>query len=113
MTTALFLTTGHAPTGPVLAVGGDLDHDSAGQFRTAVDALPLQPGQLLTVDLADLAFCDSTGITALIAARNRAHTRDADIVLAHVPGATVRVLHILGLDQVFRFDPAPGTEDPA
>jgi anti-sigma B factor antagonist len=105
--TSMTLTTGQLPTGPVLAVSGDFDHDSADQFRTAVGALPLQPGQLLTVDLSELAFCDSSGITALIATRNHTHAHNADITLTHVPPATIRILRLLGLDQVFPIHPAP------
>jgi anti-sigma B factor antagonist len=102
---ALILTTRHARTGPVLAVVGILDHKSSEQFRKAVDAITLQPGQLLTVDLAGLTLCDSTGITALIAARNRTHTQDADITLAAVPAHIVRIMRIVGLDRIFRFHP--------
>ena len=106
MTTALTLTTRPIPTGAVLTVAGDLDHDSAGQLRAAVDAIVLRPGDLLTVDLTDLAYCDSTGITALIAARNHTHAHGADIALTAVPSTTLRILGILGLDQLFPIYPA-------
>ncbi|WUH92855.1 STAS domain-containing protein [Streptomyces sp. NBC_00433] len=118
MTAAMILTSEQIPTGPLLTVAGDLDYDSAARFRAAVDALALQAGQLLTVDLSGLGFCDSSGITALISARNRARAHSADVALAGVPPATARVLRVLGLDQVFRVVPAPAADpvpdpDPA
>ncbi|WSS24162.1 STAS domain-containing protein [Streptomyces sp. NBC_01190] len=105
--TALTLTTYDTPTGPVLVVGGDLDHESTDQFRAAVDAAALRPSHTLTVDLAALTFCDSSGITALIAARNHTRGLGADITLTAVPAATARIIRVLGLDQIFVLPPAP------
>jgi anti-sigma B factor antagonist len=107
MMTDLILTTRDTPAGPVISLAGDLDHHSAGAFRTAVDALTFQPGRLLTVDLADLTFCDSTGISALIAARNHTHAQLADIALTAVPAAILRIMRLLALDQIFTIHPAP------
>lgn len=67
------LTARRASTGPALAVAGDFDQSNADRLRTAVESIALRPGDLLTLDLSALAFCDSTGITALIAARNHTH----------------------------------------
>lgn len=46
-------------------------------------------------------FCDSSGITALIAARNRAQDAHAAVALAAVPASTLRILRVAGLDLVF------------
>lgn len=66
---------------------------------------PLRPGERLVVDLANLEFCDSTGITALLAARQHALAAGADIALASVPANTLRILTIVGLDRVFALRP--------
>ncbi|WP_159041658.1 STAS domain-containing protein, partial [Streptomyces aureus] len=50
-------------------------------------------------------FCDSSGINALIAARNHAHSVGAEIALAAVPANALRVLRLVGLDQVFPLHP--------
>ncbi|MFF5370931.1 STAS domain-containing protein [Streptomyces sp. NPDC013187] len=92
-------------TGPVLHVAGDLDFDQAPVLRGRLDQLPLSPGQCLVLDLSGLAFCDSSGITALLAARQHALAADADIVLAAVPANLLRVLTLVGLDQVFTLRP--------
>jgi anti-anti-sigma factor len=100
-TRPLTITVRDAGTGPVLAITGDLDYDSAGDLRARLTGLPLAAGDRLVVDLTGLDFCDSTGITALIAARNHALAADAGIALAAVPEHTYRVLRLVGLDQVF------------
>lgn len=96
-------------TGPVLHVAGDLDFDQAPELRSRLDRLPLSPGQCLVLDLSGLEICDSSGITALLAARQHALTADADVVLAAVPANLLRVLTLVGLDQVFTLRPDPST----
>ena len=106
--TDLDLITRTTPDGTVLAVVGDLDFDSTATLRAMVEAIALSPGQTLTLDLAGLDFCDSTGITALIAARNHAQAQEAEIVLTNTPAHTLRVLRYVGLDQILRIQSAPG-----
>jgi anti-anti-sigma factor len=93
------------PNGPVLRVAGDLDFDRAPELRRHIDQLPLETGQCLVMDLSGLGFCDSSGITALLAARQRALAAGADIVLAAVPANLMRVLTLVGLDRVFTLLP--------
>ncbi|MFJ3617450.1 STAS domain-containing protein [Streptomyces iakyrus] len=92
-------------TGPVLHVAGDLDYDQAPVLRGRLDQLSLAPGQCLVLDLSGLEFCDSSGITALLAARQHALAAGADVVLAAVPANLMRVLTLVGLDQVFTLRP--------
>ncbi|GAA3616457.1 STAS domain-containing protein [Streptomyces chitinivorans] len=101
----LKITTRNATTGPVLGITGELDYASAAGLRELLPTLALRPGQRLVLDLAGMDFCDSSGITALIAARNHAHAARADIALAAVPANTLRILRIVGLDQIFPIHP--------
>ncbi|WP_329043015.1 STAS domain-containing protein [Streptomyces sp. NBC_00178] len=97
----LTITARDAATGPVLEITGDLDHETAPELRQAVHKLTLTTGQLLVLDLAALEFCDSSGISALLTARNLANEHGAGIALASVPANTARILRIVGLDRVF------------
>ncbi|MFF9765233.1 STAS domain-containing protein [Streptomyces sp. NPDC053086] len=97
----LKITARDALTGPVLEIIGELDYSNATELREQLATLTLRPGQRLVLDLAGMEFCDSSGISALIAARNHAHAAEADIALAAVPAHTLRVLRIVGLDQIF------------
>ncbi|MFE5402674.1 STAS domain-containing protein [Streptomyces sp. NPDC056580] len=76
-------------------------------MRREVDSLALRAGQCLDLDLSGLEFCDSTGITVLLAARRYAGAADAGIVLTGAPPHLLRVLTTVGLDQVFTLRPAP------
>lgn len=105
----LKITTRDAPAGPVLEIIGDLDYALAPRLRERLTTLTLRPGQRLVLDLAGMTFCDSSGLTALIAARAHAHAAQADIALASVPDGTLRVLRIVGLDQVFALYPDSDT----
>lgn len=109
---ALKVTTRDAPTGPVLKIVGDLDYHTAGELRARITTLTLQPGRRLVVDLGDMEYCDSSGITALIVVRNHALAADADVALAAVPDHTLRVLRIVGLDQIFALHPRPRRRRP-
>ncbi|MFJ4842373.1 STAS domain-containing protein [Streptomyces sp. NPDC088746] len=101
MTTTVRVTE----TGPVLHITGELDYSTAAELRQVVTGLTLTPGQRLVLDLAHLDFCDSSGITAFIVARNHVTAAQADISLAAVPAPVLRVLRVTGLDQVFTIEP--------
>lgn len=103
-------TTRHTAEGPVLDVHGDLDFHTVPEFRRTLEGLALLPGQRLVLNLAGLRFCDSSGITAFLVARNLATTARADVALAAVPETTFRVLRIVGLDQVFAIEPGEPAE---
>ncbi|WP_432080404.1 STAS domain-containing protein [Streptomyces sp. WAC 04229] len=91
--------------GAVIELAGELDHHTAHEVRAALPGLGLRPGQQLVLDLAGLTFCDSSGLTVLIAARNHALAADASIALAAVPERVSRVFRVVGLDQVFPTHP--------
>jgi anti-sigma B factor antagonist len=107
----LNITTRPTPNGTELMVAGDLDYVSADTLRAAAQAVTLRPGQTLTLNLAALTFCDSSGITALIAARNHAQAQSADTALINTPTATVHILRFVGLDQIFRIHPADALDE--
>ncbi|MFF2433169.1 STAS domain-containing protein [Streptomyces sp. NPDC058107] len=101
MTQQLTLHTRATPAGPIMELSGELDRHTASDVRAALLELDLGAGQQLVLDLGRLTFCDSTGITVLIAARNHALAADAAIVLAAVPDRVSRIFRIVGLEQVF------------
>ncbi|MGW6202942.1 STAS domain-containing protein [Streptomyces sp. NPDC055089] len=101
----LTITSRDAATGPVLEIAGDLDHATAPELRNAVEQLTLAAGQRLVLDLAGMDFCDSSGINALLAARNLAIEQGGDLALAAVPPNTIRILGIVGLNRFFAIHP--------
>ncbi|WP_233416001.1 STAS domain-containing protein [Streptomyces sp. N35] len=96
--------------GTVLTITGELDYDATPAVRKALESVRLSAGDLLVLDLTQVSFCDSSGITQLIAARNTALGRRAAIAVAGVTPAVSRVLHITGLNSVL---PAYASPDEA
>ncbi|MEU0117560.1 STAS domain-containing protein [Streptomyces bobili] len=101
MTRQLILHTRTTLAGAVIELAGELDHHTAPQVRAALPGLDLGRGKQLTLDLGGLTFCDSSGITLLIAARNHALAANATIALVAVPDRVSRIFRLVGLDQVF------------
>ena len=106
----LKITTRDAETGPVLEMFGQLDYANVTELHDVLRGLTLRPGQCLVLDMSGLEFCDSSGITALIAARGNAQDVQADVALAAVPPNMLRVLRIVGLDQIFTIHPDTQTD---
>lgn len=99
--TSFSAATSTTSTGPVLTVHGDLDATTAPTALEEIKGLTIASGQLLVVDLARVGFCDSSGISALIAARNVAGAAGASIALVSVPAQLTRVLDLIGLTSLF------------
>jgi anti-sigma B factor antagonist len=103
-TAGLTVTSRTVPAGGrtavVLAFDGVIDLHTGPAAREALQDARLDRGDLLVLDLAGVTVCDSTGISILVAARNRAQAAGAGIMLATVPGHVARRLHIVGLESV-------------
>ncbi|WP_399895023.1 STAS domain-containing protein [Streptomyces sp. BBFR51] len=113
MTKNLSLHIRATTAGAVLELTGDLDHHTAPEVRAALPGIDLRPDQQLVIDLGGLTFCDSSGISVLIAARNHTLAADAGIALAGVPGRVSRIFGMVGLDQVFRTYPTVDAAEAA
>jgi anti-sigma B factor antagonist len=89
----------------VIAVRGELDAASGVPLRTlltkALEPLPTR----LVLDLADLTFIDSVGLSVLVAAHNRCTAAGIAFELHHVSDACRRVLEITRLTDVLTLRP--------
>ncbi|MDI5977919.1 STAS domain-containing protein [Amycolatopsis magusensis] len=101
----LTVATKTSSDGVVLVVAGDLDFASAPLMREALEGVHVTAGQSLVLDLGGMTFCDSGGLTALVAARHQAVEAGAEIVLAAVPDHTRRILKLVGLESLFVLRP--------
>jgi anti-anti-sigma factor len=83
----------------VLAVTGQLDLGSSGEFGAAVgDLIAATPGLRLILDCTHLAWWDSSGLAALITAQQRiSHDRSARMIVAGLPGPLAGRLREAGL----------------
>jgi anti-sigma B factor antagonist len=90
------MTVRNLPDFCVVALHGELDIASADGLA---DAFVEVAGPTVVVDLSDLTFMDSTGIGALVVARNRVVSKGLGRVVVTRPTTIVRkALEIMGLD---------------
>ncbi len=101
------------PTGTVLSLTGEVDVSNVAKLRRATrQALAAKP-HVLTLDLARLAFCDSTGISALIAGRQEADVRHVTYRVVNVHGPVASALTVTGVLAYLNTAVEPDTATPA
>ncbi|MEU2155221.1 STAS domain-containing protein [Streptomyces sp. NPDC019396] len=85
----------------VVAVVGELDHDTAEPLRAALDEGIAAGARRVLVDCSALLFCDSTGLNVLLRARLAAKETGAGVELAALRPQVARMLAITGAGAVF------------
>ncbi|MFF9144885.1 STAS domain-containing protein [Streptomyces sp. NPDC014861] len=93
------------PGATVLVVEGELDHDTAPLLADFLGEEAFVPDARVVLDLTALTYCDSTGVTVLVSAYQKAHAAGCVLALAGVNDDLSRVFGIMGLDQVFTLVP--------
>jgi anti-sigma B factor antagonist len=79
-----------------VAIGGELDIASVEQVRAALAAVIAQSPSVVLVDLDELTFMDSTGISALVAAHREASAAGVVLAVVNSRGIVRRVLELTG-----------------
>lgn len=85
----------------ILTVGGEVDLATAPQLRAKLTDLVDNATGSVVVDLTPVAFIDSTGLEALLAAHRRGRARGQTIQLVCPEGQALRVLRLTGIETVF------------
>lgn len=101
----LQVTNDRRADGTVLALAGELDIASAPILEKAVDELdPVDASPRLVLDLSEVTFMDSTGLRALLVARQQAGESGRDLVLRPGPRQVQRVFELSGTLDRFQFE---------
>jgi anti-anti-sigma factor len=87
----------------VLAVSGEIDMATVGPLRDALERAARAPE--VWVDLSEVEFMDSTGLTALVSAHH-AIEHGRLTVICPTNGAVRRALEVSGLHEVLRLRPS-------
>lgn len=82
-------------------LAGELDMSTAPQLREELLRLASEGAAQVTLDMTDLAFVDSTGLSVLITGLKRFRQDGGDMALRSPSPGTLRVLEITGLTEVF------------
>lgn len=98
-----------------VGLSGELDLSSAPQLRQLlVTTLTEGRPRRLVVDLTELVYLDSTGLSVFVTAHKRASASGIEFCLANPNSSVRRLLGITALDQIFvMVDPAEPAASPA
>lgn len=84
----------------VLALSGELDMDSAPVLRERIAGLVATGWHQILLDLAELSFCDSAGLSAFIQGDRACAARGGWLRLTGATGHVARVIELSGLDEM-------------
>lgn len=83
-----------------LTVYGNLTIQTAGQLVDAFDKLVHQDVTSFTVDLAKVAYLDSTGVSCLLRMKQRLESIGGDLALVEVTDGAMEIFRATRLDEV-------------
>ncbi|WP_248965116.1 STAS domain-containing protein [Sphaerisporangium perillae] len=108
MSAQLKVSIAYRPPVAVLVLAGELDLASADLLAGSVDDLLRRGQKHFAVDVSDLRFCDSTGLDAILDARERAAGAGGSLRLVGVRGILGRILEITRSQHPFEPDDIVG-----
>jgi anti-anti-sigma factor len=88
----------------VVTIGGELEYGTAGSLRSTLLELSRRDPQVLVLDMSDVEFLDSTGISLLIQAKQRFDAQGSRFVLRRPPDRVTRVLEVAGVFEMFTIE---------
>lgn len=87
----------HEGRARVLKLSGELDVASSGALEQSVDEV--SDYDRLVIDLSDLEFIDSTGLSVLVAAHQQAVAAGREFCVVQGSGQVQRLLALAGLEE--------------
>lgn len=97
--------TDHRCDVAVLHLKGELDADTAAKLRATLAELLERPVPRIVVDLTDLKFCDSVGLSAFITSKQVIADRGGWLSFAGANHFLLRLLETVGLSKYFAIFP--------
>ncbi|GAA1122467.1 STAS domain-containing protein [Kitasatospora arboriphila] len=95
--------------GPLVRVAGTIDRETAPRLADALRQpwASRSAPPAVRVDLAAVAFCDSSGLNVLLDADRQARDRGSTLQLENVPDQLRRLLAVTGTDEVLTLHSGP------
>jgi anti-sigma B factor antagonist len=88
---------GHAE----VAVRGEVDIHTCTELERTLTTLADKGVNVITLDLGEVAFIDSSGLRALVVGHKALQDRGGSLVVANPSPSTARLLEVTGLDGLF------------
>lgn len=95
----------HEGGAPVLEVAGEVDLAVLEQFEEALAGIDCGQSDVAVIDMADVTFIDSTGLSGLVSALNRCREQGGDLRLVITHPNVEKVFQITDLHEVFTIAP--------
>jgi anti-sigma B factor antagonist len=84
-----------------VVVRGELDMATSPQLTSAIESVASSAAQRVVVDLLEVTFLDSSGVSALCLARTKLGSEGVVLVLGPTSSQVDAVLQIAGVDSAF------------
>src|SRR5918998_2160835 len=97
--------TDHRSDVAVLHLQGELDADTAAELHATLAELLERPVPRIVVDLTDLKFCDSVGLSAFITSKQVIAARGGWLSFAGANPFLNRLMETVGLSRYFAIFP--------
>jgi anti-sigma B factor antagonist len=81
----------------VIAVSGELDLASSPALQEEIDRIASSDSRMLIIDLRELDFMDSTGLSVLVRAHQRAEEQGRQLAMVRGPQQVQRLLRLTGV----------------
>ncbi|HEX6754921.1 MAG TPA: STAS domain-containing protein [Mycobacteriales bacterium] len=91
-----------------VTVTGEVDMDTAPRMRHAVERAVAGGEGPVLVDLGEVTFMDSSGLSALVASHQVAAAHSVPFRLLRVPARVLNLIQITGLDAILVIVPGSG-----
>jgi anti-anti-sigma factor len=89
----------------VLHLSGELDADTASQLHATLADLLERPVPRIVVDVSDLKFCDSVGLSAFITSKQVISARGGWLSFAGANPFLINLMETVGLSRYFAIFP--------
>ena len=103
---SLTVRTGERDAMVVVSVAGELDMATAPQLQDQITDLLDRGRNRLVFDLTDVSFCDSTGLSVFVRAKNSCDESGGVVRLAAPQRGVLRILEVSGLVEVLQTYPS-------
>ena len=105
--TGLLVTVERAEHRVVVVVTGEIEYGTAHSLRKALAEVARDRATELVVDLANVTFMDSTGLSLLLQVQARCENDRSRLVLRRPSARVLRLLDVSGLTDLFEIDAQP------
>lgn len=100
------LTTDRRDAMVVVTVDGEIDASNVAELQACLDDLLVQGDHNFVIDLAEVAFMDSSGLATLVHLFKRVRLGEGDVRLCGLQPQVRRVFELVRLNRVFETFPS-------